>query len=377
MSQIRTWLDEQTGREVRQLTDLPEGATLPYFRMPKHVPDGSMLIHGRHEQGSLLTVDPASGRARPVRTAGPAHYVKLRCADGRLWYHTGGGREIWAIDLPDGSPELFARLPADLPGRVVDVTCDGRTILLQEKVQDLGEYPIPTTKDVAQLWRYFSRPRQGRIWAWHAASGTATRIAEADGMCLDHVDASPADPQVVRYCQDMYDAYGQRVWTVRTDGSQRKMIRPQQRGELVTHEFWWPRDGLIGYTYQDRRGDATLDELPWAEYSPRPTHLGLADAAGNEVYLSEPLNSYHTHLYVSRDGRWVCGEGTDGLSFVFAAPFSRPDRLIEMKPLATIHTPYVPFRGQRVNCDFSADGQWLLFNDTVDGRRQVLACRNE
>jgi hypothetical protein len=79
--------------------------------------------------------------------------------------------------------------------------------------------------------------------------------------------------------------------------------------------FWWPDGRLIGYTYQDRRGDTTIRELPWGEYSPCPTHLGIAGLDGAECYLSDPLNCYHSHLFVSPDGQWVCGEGTDGFSF--------------------------------------------------------------
>ena len=377
MSEIHSWTDEHTARRVRQLTDLPDGAALPYFRLAKHVPDGSMLIHARHEKGGLMTLEPETGRLRPLPLGLEAHYLRLRASDGRLWYYTGSDRSIWSIDLPAGRPELVMRLPADAPGFVADMTCDGRVALLLEQDHDLKEYPIPTTKDVATFWRYINRPRSGRIWAVEAETGALGKLVETEGVCPSHVEASPADPTLVRYCLDMYDAYGQRVWTVRTDGTQHRKIRPQAYGELVTHEFWWPDPSRIGYTYQDRRGDETLSERPWAEYSPRPTHLGLADLDGNEVYLSEPLNCYHTHLYCSRDGRWISGEGTDGHSYVWAAPFSPDAGRIEMTALATVHTPYVPFRGQGVNCDFSADGRWLLYTDTVAGRHQVLACRND
>ena len=129
----------------------------------------------------------------------------------------------------------------------------------------------------------------------------------------------------------------------------------------------------IGFTYQDRRGDSTVYELPWCEYAPVTTHLGIAGLDGEQVYLSDPLNSYHSHLYVSRRGDMVCGEGTDGNSFVFAAPFSWQSTKIDFTALATIHTEYHPMSGQGVHCDFSADNKWLLYNDTIDGKTQV--CR--
>jgi hypothetical protein len=175
----------------------------------------------------------------------------------------------------------------------------------------------------------------------------------------------------------MYDAYGQRVWIIRTDGTGLRKVRPQERGELVTHEFWWSDDRHVGYTYQDRRNDPELGELPWAEYFSGPTQLGIADLQGREVFLSDPLNSYHTHLYMSPDGKWVFGEGTDWNYGVFLAPFDFASTKVSMTKMASIHTPYVPFRGQGVNCIFSPDSRWLMYGDTIDGKRQVFAVKVE
>jgi len=376
------WDDPRTKRRVWQLTNFKNGARTGYFRMPRNVVDRTILIHAN---GGLCTLDVVSDGPFCGVTPPGTSYLKLyRSAAGgreslhgnpqaRLWLQRG--REVWFTDLPGGEPELAARVPDDVPGAITDITCDGQTVMLLEHQQDLTKYPPPTTKSARRFWSFINRPRQGRLWAYHIPTRKATLLVETDGVAPSHVDCSPKDPGLVRYCLDMYDAYGQRIWTVRTDGSARKMIRPQERGEFITHEFWWSDADLIGYTCQDRRRDATIEKKPWGEYSPCPTRLGVASARdGKEVYLSEPLNCYHSHLFVSPDGTWVCGEGTDGHSFVYAAPFSFDNRRIEMTPYATIHTPYVPFRGQMVDAGFTEDSRWLVFTDTVDRRLQVCAC---
>ena len=76
---------------------------------------------------------------------------------------------------------------------------------------------------------------------------------------------------------------------------------------------------------------------------------------------------------VSPDGTWVCGEGTDGHSFAYAAPFSMSNTKVDFKPYATIHTPYIPSAAQGVETGFSADNKWLVYNDTIDGKLQVCA----
>ena len=53
INQVRTFTDEQTGREVRQLTDFEHGAHLGYFRMFRQLPDGRMLAWGEHARGML------------------------------------------------------------------------------------------------------------------------------------------------------------------------------------------------------------------------------------------------------------------------------------------------------------------------------------
>jgi len=370
---MREWADQRTGRTVRQLTDLSHGATLGYFRLPRQVPGGLVLAWGRHDDGNVLLLDPATGEAVPSKIL-VAEFLKLNEATGRMWFLPEPGREVWAVNLPDGTPELVGEVPQDVPGHLTDITCDGRTVALTQTIQERpGQHPIPTTRDAAAVWQFISRPRHGRIWAYDIEVGTLTKLAESIEFGFFHLDTSPTDCELLRFAKDMLEGLGQRMWVVRVDGTDLRRIRHQEAFEVVTHEFWWPDGEHIGYTYQDRRGDPTLCQLPWCEYAPVPTRLGIADLAGNEVYLSDPLNHYHTHLGVSPDGKWMCGEGTDGHSFVHAAPFSWDSTKVDLKPLATIHTPYVPFRGQHVEAGFSADARWLLYNDTVDGHFQVCA----
>lgn len=372
---MKEWIDEQTKRTVRQLTDFPRGAGLGYFRYPKQVP-GGWIFAREYGEGNPILIEPESGEVQ-VRKLPGMYPLKMRESDGQMWYVQRNAREIWTVRLPDGTPELAATLPLGLPGYPTDITCDGRTVILHDVVQDLRQYPIPTTKDVRAFWHYFSRPRNGRIWAYDLLTGKLTRLVESFDLAFSHEDTSPTDPGLIKFCQDMFDGLGQRVWTVRVDGSGLTPIRPQEVYEVVTHEFWWPGGQYIGYTYQDRRGDPTFYQLPWCEYAPTPTRLGIARLDGTECYLSDPLNSYHSHIYVSPDGKWVSGEGTDGHCFVYVAPFSWETTRIEMVPLASIHATYVPFRGQHVECNFSADSRWLLFNAWIEGKWQICEVRVE
>lgn len=382
----RSWIDENTGRRVWQLTNDPNGAAIGYFRYPRHLPNGHVLVHERGRRGGgLAMLDPETGEVQSLGI--PGRYLNLRISDGQMWFLKRppgleiptdrkqwrlGPRDLYTVNLPEGEPQLLAHLPEEIAQHVSDITCDGSTLVLEERYGERVESPVGSS-DIEKMWAHFTRPRSGAMFTYDIASGTRNKIVETQDVSTFHVDTSPVDPTLIRFAHDMLECTGQRMFTVRTDGSDLRPIRVQELGEMITHEFWWPDSNSIGYTYQDRRGDTTIRDIPWCEYASITSHLGIANLQGEEVYLSDPLNSYHSHIYVSRCGTMVSGEGTHNNSFVFAAPFSWDSNKIDFQALATIHTDYHPMSGQGVDADFSADGKWMLYNDTIGGKMQV--CR--
>lgn len=368
----KSWIDENTGRQITQIGD---GAHIGYFRKSKHLPDGRVLAFTLNVEGygkDLLAIDPETCDIEVLKHASHG-YLRVRPTDGKTWYFGGAnGQELWEVDLPYGNPRKVCDLP-DVPGAVADITCDGNTLIYEECKNVIGSFPIPTGMDAMELTRYFTRRRSGAIYAYDIRAKRVGRLVEMHHVSPAHSDPSPVDPTLVRYTEDVLECTGQRMFSVRTDGSEQRVLRRQEYGEMITHEFWWADPNFVGYTYMDRRGDSSVLEFPWCEYAPRPTRLGICDLRGHEVYLSDPLNSYHAHIYMSPDGKLVCGEGTAWNNFMCVGAFSMRDTRLDLKRLATIRTPWIPTRGSGTNCAFSSDGKWMLYNDLVDGKRQV--CR--
>jgi len=377
---MRKRVDENTGRQIRQITDLAEGCRVPYFKFRRHLPGGLILAWGNHSSGNLVALDPEGGDVQPI--AGRFDkWLNLRESDGKAWfYHEQPNREIVAVDLPAGSQEVIGRIPEDAPGTPVVITCDGRTVILNEGHIDVTVTPSECSPDaprpaldVEGFWYHFCTPRHGTLWSYNLDTHALIKLDENDRLLPFYEDPSPVDPTLFKYSWNHVGIYDQRIWTIRVDGSEKRMIRRQEKREWTHHEFWWPDGQYIGYKYLDRRNDPTIHEIPWGEYAPVPLHLCLANLEGVEIYKSDPLECYHSHISVSPDGTWVCGEGTDGHSFAYAAPFSISNTKVDFKPYATIHTPYVAVTAQGVETGFSADNKWLTFNDTIDGVMQVCA----
>lgn len=368
---MKTWIDENTGRRIRQLTDFPDGASLPYFRCPRNLPDGRVVISGKHAAGHQFALDVATGDLQPI-VHPRGHLLRWREDDGMAWYYDAETREVLRRGLLEDNPRVIGRLDPEVPGHVDDITCDGRTLL--GAVTDSEEVECGLTgNDYRTLWRFIYRKRRGILWTYDLLENRYTVVWEMADYTPVHIDASPVDPGLFKFAQDGVSIYEQRAFAARVDGTALRPIRPQASGEWVHHEFWWPGAQFIGYKYLDRRNDPTTHLLPWGEYAPVPLHLGIADLSGREVYCSDPLNHYQSHLNVSPDGRIITGEGTHDHSFVSAAAFEMASTKVDFQALATIHTPYVPAAGQVVECGVTLDGRWVPYNDQIDGRRQVCA----
>jgi hypothetical protein len=386
---VASWTDEKTGRRIRQLTNLPGGAKLNYFRVAKMLSDGRLVGNAQHGRPELLLVEPDSGdvetivvrneSGEPIRSedwlrAGFETAVVVDAATNNLaMLGSKERRSVWRVSLNDGVMRFVGKLPDDVPGRIHQIRPHRPQVIGLEVHQDSNHWR--DTDDAASLLAWLRRPRRGRLFLYDFETGENRTLLETDGILPSHVELSLTDPDLLRFCHDRIETECQRIWTLRLDdrAAKPKAIRVQEPGEMVTHEFWWPGGKMIGYTYQDRRNDDTKERLPWAEYAPVTSHLGIADLDGREVYCSAPLNTYHTHLYVSPDGNYVCGEGTDGNCFVQAAKFSLDEKRVDLMKLATVHTPYQAFTGQKVDCNFSRDSRWLVYNDTIDGVYQICA----
>lgn len=364
----RRWSDEHTGREVRLLSRLGDRDRfyLPYYMTPKHMADGG-IFSGRHilnsHTGAVIEL--------------PSNLVNLRVSvDGtRIYCRKKRSRAVLALTLPDLREVKIGRLPQKYLCDRFYVTCDERT-LIGWKFTELGGPIEPFGQDDPEvLWRFFDRPRTADLWACDLATGRFTELLHTDGLGIIYEVPSPTDPALVMFSHDRHEATCQRIWTIHTDGTTLCKVRPQEPGEVVTHNIWWPDGRYIAYKYQDRRNDPSLRQIPWCEYAPVPTRLGLSSPDGPEVFLSDPLVSYQSHINVSRDGTMISGEGTHDHSFVYVAAFSLMSTKIDMRPHATIHSIYSPMSGHGVHADFTADGRWLLYHDTLGGELHLCAVR--
>ena len=322
-------------------------------------------------KGRVLCLHVESGEIRTTSIE-MRNYLFLRESDGRLFYRDG--REIWMIDLPDGRPEQICVVPDEVPGIPSVITCDGRYVIMDDTVDpDVRIRLAEISDDSETYWALMDRERSTTLYAYDLVDKTSRSVWHSDELRAHHLDPSPTDPTLFKFAPDGPAMYEQRIMAARVAGGRPWKVYAQERGEMTVHEFWWPDGSQIAYKYQDRRDDPTVRAIPYAEYANVPTLFCIADSNGNEIYRSDPINFWHTHICVSPDCKLLGGEGTHDHMYVHAALFDQRCTTIDFVPLATVHSEYHSFSAAAVNAFFLADSRTLVYSDTIDGKQQVCA----
>ena len=378
---MKAWSDEHTGHEIRQLTDLEEGCLVGYYNKPRRAGPEWVIAQAQGTEQKTILLHVETGEIKPS----PAYNIPANQGSGGLLllkeergeaFFCPGGREIWRCMLPDGIPELFHVLPANVPGIPVQLTCDGSMLILQERTDPTyKDITFPDHCDADWYWQFLDRPRSGTLWSYSLSDGSTRLLVEEKAHLPSMPQPSPTDPTLVAFSVDRDPCEAQHIWAVRTDRGEPWKIRPQESGEMIMHFCWWP-DGLyLTYKYQDKRKNGNHRAVPFAEYSTCPTQYCLANTNGEEVYRSDPLDHWHSHIFRSPDGTLLCGEGTHDHMFLYAAPFNMKSTKIDFVPLATIHSTYEACAGAEIEAGFTSDNQWLIYNDVIEGVRQVCAVK--
>jgi oligogalacturonide lyase len=116
---------------------------------------------------------------------------------------------------------------------------------------------------------------------------------------LNHLQFSPTDPTLLMYCHEGAWHQVDRIWTIRTDGSQNTLIHRRTMGdEIAGHEFWSPDGQTIWYDLQLPKGEVFY-------------LAGYRVASGEQTWYHLERNEWSIHFNVTADGKLFCGDGGD------------------------------------------------------------------
>lgn len=420
----REWIDPDTGHRVLRLSDEPGSASL-YFHQNAYSPDGRKIIITTRDGISTIELatrkieSVVTGEVRAIvvgRKSGDVYYAKREGEDGKAW--------IYATNLETKTTRRVAAMPRGGVGTLnADETLMAGTFAEEDErswqrgdtkpaggpnmANTAGAQPAaggakPTFQAEYQatwpdgrpmtfaeakdfrLHEQLMRVRAGKprsLFTLNLATGEV-KVIHQEREWLNHVQFSPTDPGLIMFCHEGVWHEVDRLWTIRTDGSDLKKLHTRTMNmEIWGHEFFGGDGKNIWYDLQTPRG-----EVFWLG--------GYELATGRRTWYALERNEWSVHFNVSPDGSLFAGDGGDS-EMVAHAPDGKWIWLFRpqgVPDVAGIKAPNAEnlihpgrFVGERLvnmkahnyklepNVTFSPDQKWIVFRSNMHGATQVYA----
>jgi oligogalacturonide lyase len=389
------WVDSSTGHRIIRLSSQGGSSSL-YFHQNSYTPEGDKLIFdtpegiGAVDLKTLGTKPPkvvivvTNGRALAMARKAREVYFSRRGGLFAANVDTHAVREVCkgfvtAINC-DETYTVRAVTATDPTGKVIEPP--PRTILPQrermfaDKIK--ANIPLTPEEELAarkedSLARRLAKPRCQAFVFTNLKTGESVTNGYQYAW-LNHLQFSPTDPNLLLYCHEGTWHEVDRIWTIRTDGSQQRLMHKRTMDmEIAGHEFWSSDGKTIWFDLQ----------------TPRSKEFWLAGVnveTGKETRYKLERDWWSIHYNVSRDGKLFAGDGGDSGQVAFAKDgmwinLFRPqadgsivrERLVDMHK----HNYVTGDDGVEPNVTITPDGKWVVLKGNMFGRLHVIAVGTE
>ncbi len=354
----REWIEPATGHRVVRLSG-DDGASSFYFHQNGFTAKGDKLVVSTRR--GLAVLDWKTREIEPLvegRATGTVVGKKTR----QVFYILDGA--VRATHLDTGKTRVIVELPPEMRGGS-GLAVNADETLLGGSFVERGQRGAPPP----------AQRRAGGLetrWAAHLPMRLYT-VAIPDGKIktfhpstewLNHVQFSPTDATLMMFCHEGPWHKVDRIWTIRTDGSELRKIHARKMDmEIAGHEFFSADGKIIWYDLQTPKGKEF-----WL--------AGRVLASGETIKYRVAREHWSVHFNASPDGKLFAGDGGGPRSV--AAPgngqwiylFAPRDGKLEAEKLVDLSRH--DYRLEP-NVFFSPDGQWIVFRSNMHAATHVYA----
>lgn len=386
----REWIDHETGHRIIRISSEPNSASL-YFHQNTYTPEGDKMILNTPQGIAVLHLESlAAGTPKVELIVTNANALEM-AQNSREVYFRRRGQGVFAAHVD--TKEIRKVTDA----RVRDVNCDETFVVNTIFAEDpSGKTPRPEPRTLrSQRERMF--PGRTDLSAAEESSATkedrlSRRLANPRSMAfvftnletgesvtngyqyawLNHIQFSPTDPNLLMYCHEGTWHEVDRIWTIRTDGSEQRLMHKRSMDmEIAGHEFW-SRDGAT---------------LWFDQQTPRSQHFwlsGLNLVSGDLTRFPIERDWWSVHYNVSRDGSLFAGDGGDPGQVAFAGDgmwinLFRPqsDGTLHRERLVNMSQQNYHGDNGEPNASITPDNKWVIFRSNMHGPVHVYAVEIE
>jgi len=328
----KSWVDPDTGHRVFRITN-EAGSDSFYFNFNAFTPDGKEMIYTTSD-GNLMVLKLANFEARPL-AKGITRAIVVGHKTPTIYFTKENGDSfhlsLWAANIDTGEIRKITDLPRR--GSVVTINADetlgagsyiegdivgpgvyGGKMVQQNRMgaKNLGE---PDNKEQNMALRLAAK-LPNTLFTVNLQTGAITKLIEHSTDWLNHFQFSPADPTLLMYCHEGSWQQVDRIWTIRTDGTQNQLIHKRiMKMEIAGHE-WWGADGdTLWYQLQFPRRVAGSGFI--SAYNVK---------TGARVWYHQDVDAGSIHHNTSPDGKDFCGDGNARNPWILLChPVPNPD----------------------------------------------------
>jgi oligogalacturonide lyase len=298
-----TWVDKDTGHRVWRLT--PEaGSSALYFNYNAFTPDGKAMVYNAPD--GIHALDMASRKTRLLVPAGPGrgrpHTISVGYKTNSVFYTVTDPAtrltSIHAASFDTGQARKLVDLP---PGLRVDSINADETLAAgtYEEPSAVPRPPLPKTDSKGAMMEQRLASRTPLVlFTINLISAKVTELLHSTDW-VNHLLFSPTDPALLMYCHEGPWQKVDRIWTIRTDGSQKTQVHKRTMAMEISGHEWWGQDGkTIWYDWQYPKGVVFYV-------------AGLDLETGKRTAYSLQRDEWSIHFNATRDLELFAGDGGD------------------------------------------------------------------
>jgi oligogalacturonide lyase len=369
----REWIDKDTGHRIIRISD-EDGSSSFYFHQNGYTASGDKLVFST--RSGLSTYNFKTKKIEQI-VEGRTGSVVVGKKTRKVFYTKG--ESVYETDVDTKATREIVKDARVRTGSGFAVNADetllGGSMVVGEvpaefrpqAPQPNGTVPPPRGDNYPGKGEMMERRLAAKIpmalYTINIKSGEIKTFHNATDW-LNHVQFSPTDPTLMMFCHEGPWHKVDRIWTIRTDGSELKKIHTRtMEMEIAGHEFFGTDGKYIYYDLQTPKS-----EVFWlAKYEIK---------TGKLTKYSLTKHEWSVHYNVSPDGTFYSGDG-GGPNSVARGDNGQWMYLFRPKDGKFISEKLVNLEKHdytlEPNGTFTPDGKWIVFRSNMFGATQIYA----
>ncbi len=295
------WLDSDAGHKVTRLTNEPGSRSL-YFNQNAFTPDGKQMVYLVDK--SIYVVNLIENNPSRLLVTGPVSSIVVGRKTPTVYFTRPDDRGFYAINVNTAQTLKILDLPphARITTLNADETLAAGTLIEGEVSSSIQQDtdPVlrstPLTEEQMDV-RLAAHLPMALFTLDLRTAALKTLLRSTDW--LDEALFSPTDPTLLMYCHQGSWLKVDRLWTIRSDGTQNQLMHKRTLSREAVGNAFWDGDGkTIWYDLQSPLGQ----NFYLASYNVM---------TGQRQRYSIERNAWSMHYNVADGDIAFCGDGSD------------------------------------------------------------------